>query len=182
MTYELVLYPDPDLCLGCKTCEIACAAARSSNKDVFSAVAEGIKPNIEVVYVGVPVPMNCRHCEDAPCMEVCPTSAIYRTDIGPIVLDRSKCIGCRSCIVVCPYGAIKFDGLAYKCGQCVDRLRNNLLPACVEACPVGALKFERANDISKNRRLEAAKGFVRAKEEEEEKTTAAFRDLIWIVR
>ncbi len=183
MMYELVLYPDINICLGCKTCEIACAVEHSEGKDLFSALAEGVKSRMDVVYAGVPVPMNCRHCEDAPCIEVCPTSAIQRSETGPVVIDISLCIGCKSCAIVCPYGAIKFDKRAFKCDQCVERLEAGLEPACVEACPVNALKFEKVSDLSRYRKLEAARSFVRAEESEEEQraSTAEFRDLIWIV-
>ncbi len=182
-TYEFVLYPDPYLCLGCKTCEIACAVEHSKGKNLFSALAEGVKSRMDVVYVGVPVPMNCRHCEDAPCIRVCPTDAIKRAEMGPVLIDDSLCIGCKSCAVVCPYGAIKFDKRAFKCDQCSQRLGAGLEPACVEACPVNALKFERVSDLSRYRKIEAAKGFVRAEEtdEREGRSTAEFRELIWIV-
>lgn len=189
--YQFVLYPDIDSCLGCKTCEIACAIEHSKGKDLVSAVLQRVKPHIDVVYVGIPVPMNCRHCENAPCLEVCPTGAIDRASKdGPVIIDTSKCIGCRSCVVVCPYGAIRFEKVAYKCDQCNERLENGLTPACVEACPVNALKFERVEEIAKREKVEAARRFVYAREVEKEvkeiketkRTTAAFRDLIWIVR
>jgi len=186
--YQFVLYPDIDLCLGCKTCEIACAIEHSKRKDLFSAVLQRIKPHMDVVYVGVPVPMNCRHCDGAPCLEVCPTEAISRDD-GPVIIDASRCIGCRNCVVVCLYGAIRFEKVAYKCDQCNERLANGLMPACVEACPVGALKFERVEEITKREKIEAAKRFVYAREVEKEtkeikeikRTTATFRDLIWVM-
>ncbi|MBO8182118.1 MAG: 4Fe-4S binding protein [Archaeoglobus sp.] len=186
--YQFVLYPDIDLCLGCKTCEIACAIEHSDGKDLFSAVLQKTKPYMDVVYVGIPVPMNCRHCDNAPCLEVCPTNAISRDD-GPVIIDTSKCIGCRSCVIVCPYGAIRLERVAFKCDQCNERLANGLLPACVEACPVNALKFERAEEISKRAKIEGAKRFIRGMKAEREvkeiampKTTATFRDLIWVVR
>ena len=186
--YQFVLYPDIELCLGCKTCEIACAIEHSDGKDLFSAVSQRTKPYMDVVYVGVPVPMNCRHCESAPCMEVCPTNAISRND-GPVIIDATRCIGCRSCVIVCPYGAIRLEKVAYKCDQCNERLIEGLLPACVEACPVGALKFEKVEEVSKRGKIEGAKRFMRGieaekevTEEERPKTTATFRNLIWVVR
>ncbi len=93
----------------------------------------------------------------------------------------------QKCAVVCPYGAIRFEKRAFKCDQCIDRIKAGLNPACVESCPVNALKFERVSDISTQRKLDAARGFVRAKEVEESeiaekgKGTEEFRDLIWIV-
>ncbi len=178
---EFVLYPDIDLCLGCKTCEIACAVEHSSEKTLISAVTERVKPHIDVVYVGIPIPMNCRHCEDSPCMKVCPTSAIFKKG-DYVIIDQSRCIGCKSCAIVCPFGAIKFERVAYKCDECINRLEKNLLPACVEACPVNALKFERLEDVVKRKKLSSALGIFRAKEEEEEAkaTTAPFRNLIWV--
>ncbi|MBW2037951.1 MAG: 4Fe-4S binding protein [Deltaproteobacteria bacterium] len=143
-----VLYPDLNLCVSCKTCEIACAIEHSKGKNLLSALMERVKSHMDVVFVGIPVPMNCRHCIDAPCPGVCPTEAIERNPTGPIVIDQSKCIGYKSCAVVCPFGAIRFERTASKCDQCIERLEIGRMPACVESCPVGALKFEKADELS----------------------------------
>lgn len=177
----LVLYPDLNLCVGCKTCEIACAIEHSKGKNLISAVMEGVKPRMDVVFVGVPVPMNCRHCIDAPCLGVCPTDAIERSSKGPVIIDQSKCIGCRSCAIVCPFGAIRFERTAFKCDQCVDRLEKGKIPACVEFCPVGALKFEKVDELSAKRKIEAAKFFVEGKEEAK-KSIVRLKDVVWFVR
>lgn len=174
-----VLYSDLELCLGCKSCEIACAIEHSKDGTLESAIREGIKPRISVVYVGAPVPVTCMHCQEAPCMEICPTHAIGRNN-GAVIVDSSKCIGCRACAIVCPYGAVFVGKVANKCDLCVDRVKTGRKPACVESCPVGALKFEKIEDIVERKRIETAKGFVRERENVHDR--AYFRDLIWIVR
>lgn len=179
--FDYVLYPDLNRCVGCKTCEIACAIEHSKGKTLFSALEEGVKSHMDVVFVGIPVPMNCRHCIDAPCMGVCPTGAIERSENGPVTIDQSKCIGCRSCAVVCPFGAIRFERTASKCDQCIERLKRGMRPACVESCPVGALKFERAGELSAKRKIEAARFFVEGREEEE-KSILPLKDVIWNLR
>jgi len=88
---------------------------------------------------GNPVPINCRHCLEPPCVDVCSIGAIQRVDeTGAVVNHEERCAGCWMCVMVCPFGAIdKFDKTAIKCDLCQDRD----LPACVEACPNEALEF-----------------------------------------
>ncbi len=174
-----VLYSDLELCLGCKSCEIACAVEHSEGKDLVSAIEESVRPRIDVVYVGVPVPVTCMHCNEAPCIEVCPTHAIHKRD-GAVVVDRSKCVGCKACAIVCPHGAIFVGKVAEKCDLCMDRMERGSKPACVEACPVGALRIEKLEDLVERKKIETAKGFL--KEREEIRDRSPFKDLIWIVR
>ena len=90
------------------------------------------------------VPKICNHCDNAPCVQVCPVGATYTTKDGVILVDYDYCIGCRYCIQGCPYGARYFNiekGTADKCTWCYHRITKGLLPACVQACPTGARKF-----------------------------------------
>jgi tetrathionate reductase subunit B len=90
------------------------------------------------------VPKICNHCENPPCVQVCPVGATYETEDGVVLVDFDYCIGCRYCIQGCPYGARYFNtekGTADKCTWCYHRITKGLLPACVQACPVGARKF-----------------------------------------
>jgi len=158
---------DVDKCLGCKSCEIACAVAHSVSKSLPIAIHESPRPayHVMVEYVRqTSVPLQCRHCEDAPCVRVCPTHALEK--VGPegiVVLHPALCIGCRWCVDVCPFGAIRsreLDKAILKCDLCIERLEVGKEPACVEACPTKALRFESVEDISKDKRLSAIQGFL----------------------
>jgi len=95
------------------------------------------------------VPKICNHCENPPCVQVCPVGATYTTEDGVVLVDYDYCIGCRYCIQGCPYGARYFNtekGTADKCTWCYHRITKGLLPACVQACPVGARVFGDLND------------------------------------
>ena len=146
-------------CTGCKSCEIACAVEHSNSKELQQAVNETPAPSsrIEVAAGGrFPVPLQCRQCEDAQCVAVCPKNALTRTDTeSPVTLDRELCIKCKWCILACPFGAISFDDDAktiIKCDQCFERLQRGELPACVSACPTGALEFEPLDGASAGKR------------------------------
>ncbi len=90
------------------------------------------------------VPKICNHCENPPCVQVCPVGATYETADGVVLVDYDYCIGCRYCIQGCPYGMRYFNSekrTADKCTWCYHRITRGLLPACVQACPVGARLF-----------------------------------------
>jgi Fe-S-cluster-containing dehydrogenase component len=89
------------------------------------------------------VPKLCNHCEDSPCVQVCPVGASYETRDGVVLVDKKQCVGCGYCVQACPYGCryIAPSGHADKCTLCYHRVTKGLLPACVAACPVGARVF-----------------------------------------
>ena len=91
-------------CVGCYACRIACQMVNGLDHEEafikFDEVEQGAYPN---VYAEV-VPVQCMHCEDAPCEAVCPTHATYTTDSGVVLVDEGKCIGCKYCMAACPYG------------------------------------------------------------------------------
>jgi len=94
----------------------------------------------------------CKHCQQASCLEVCPTNAIIRTEFDTVVIQQSVCNGCRDCISACPYGVIGFNektGTAQKCTMCYDRLQNGMQPACAKACPTESIKFGYLDDLHK---------------------------------
>ena len=153
-----------DRCLGCRSCELACAVAHSESQDIFKAILEEPKPKrrVRVESAGAHgLPLQCRHCENAPCIMVCPTEAMHRdSQRGPVLIDEARCIGCKLCMVVCPFGSISAsdDGKAVlKCDLCQKRLEAGQEPACVSACLTHALQFVDVEEYNKKRRKAAAK-------------------------
>lgn len=145
-------------CIGCDTCAVACKMENEVplgqfRLNVFDAqhnpqaeIPTGRYPNLDQYWV----PSMCQHCENAPCVQACPTEALY-TDLaeGMVRLDKSKCIGCGRCGEACPYDAISFDpvhGTADKCTMCDHRVKENLDPMCVVVCPTRAMYFGDLNE------------------------------------
>lgn len=154
-----------DRCVGCHTCEIACAVEHSAGKQLLAALAESIQPRsrVQVEAAGNScVPMLCRHCEDAPCVAVCPTGATYRDESTQLVLqDAQKCIGCQLCIQACPFGMMGSRAesrVTVKCDRCPERSR----PACVDACPTRALIYGDAAQYGKTKRRAVAEALVQS--------------------
>ena len=128
---------DPEKCIGCRTCEVACMMSHQS-----SATPEAFTSRIRVVKGATfTTAVGCHQCEDAPCANVCPTGAIHRA-AGAWLVEQARCIGCKSCMVACPFGAMQVRVVedrvqALKCDLCAHRESG---PACVEACPTHALR------------------------------------------
>jgi len=149
-------------CLGCRSCEIACALEHSKSKTLRGAVRESPRPQRRVTVETAgshSLPIQCLHCEDAPCVAVCPTGALHReADLGPVLIESDYCIGCRMCMIVCPFGVIGLsrDGkAAVKCDQCIERTAAGKDPACVSACPTRALQYVDLDDHLRQRRKAA---------------------------
>lgn len=128
---------DPEKCIGCRTCEVACMMSHQSSATpvAFTSRIRVVKGETFTTAVG------CHQCEDAPCANVCPTGAIHRA-AGAWLVKQSRCIGCKSCMVACPFGAMQVRVVedrvqALKCDLCAHREGG---PACVEACPTHALR------------------------------------------
>jgi formate dehydrogenase iron-sulfur subunit len=93
---------------------------------------------------------SCKHCNDAGCLNACPTSAIIRTDMGNVFVQDKVCIGCKYCIPACPFGVISFSektGTVHKCTLCNDRIHNGLGTACAKACPTGSIGFGEVSEL-----------------------------------
>jgi formate dehydrogenase iron-sulfur subunit len=143
---------DVTRCDGCSQCIEACVQAHSlgnaaprpqQNEDGLSANRwAAIVQNPD----GQPVRKFCRHCLEPACASVCPTGAMYKTEQGPVLYDSSKCMGCRYCMMACPFGIPRYEWdspapRVSKCNLCFQRLQEGLLPACVQSCPQEALLF-----------------------------------------
>jgi molybdopterin-containing oxidoreductase family iron-sulfur binding subunit len=161
MRYGMVL--DLERCIGCHACSVACKIENGTSPGVFWSrvfqLEDGPYPEVRRVYI----PRLCMHCENPACVTVCPTAATYKDPQGFVRVDEDKCIGCKACMLACPYSVRYFnDGKAYfpegmnlwgevgeehkegtvaKCTFCRHRVLEGLEPACVVACPTGARIF-----------------------------------------
>jgi formate dehydrogenase iron-sulfur subunit len=150
---KAVLY-DATLCLGmdCRLCELACKQWNKLPRDMtFTHIkTTGVEDN--GASVQVISKHQCMHCLEPSCAEACLVGALHKTANGPVVYDENKCIGCRYCMVACPFGAPTFEWdktvpWIRKCTFCADRLETGAAPSCVDICPNGALKFGERNEL-----------------------------------
>ncbi len=147
----------PERCMGCRSCEIGCAVQHSKEKTLFSAVLQS-PPPMKRLFVEstatVRMPVTCRHCEDAPCLRACISGCLYRDEKGFVRRRKERCIGCWTCIMMCPFGVITRDREKHIAVKC-DRCHKLEIPACVSACPTGALVLEDIDDMPREKRLRA---------------------------
>jgi len=174
---RLVMLIDLKRCIGCNTCALACKVENNVPNTIWwnrvltiggeeMDTPEGKYPNLQMQYLT----LACQHCDNPPCTKVCPVGATYkREDDGVVIQDYDRCIGCRYCMVACPYtGVRQFNwespeyevdfavggegvpahqkGTVEKCTFCFHRLSQGLLPACIEVCPARARHFGDLND------------------------------------
>ncbi len=137
------VYVNEQWCLGCRLCEYYCAFAGTNQSDMSRALKDiKINPKIRIEEkAGISFAVSCRHCDDALCVKACITGALSIND-GVITIDKNKCIGCYTCILSCPYGAVSpsDDGAVQKCELCLKSTTGQ--PACVKGCPNAAIVFE----------------------------------------
>lgn len=166
--YGMVI--DLKKCIGCHTCTLACKVENGTRPGIFwNLVLDqevGTYPSVRRQFI----PRLCMHCEKALCVETCPTGASYKREDGIVLVDKTKCVGCKQCILACPYGARYFNknksgyfggslipteeltyrehefGVVEKCTLCVDKIEKGLDPVCVRACPLRARTFGDLND------------------------------------
>ena len=172
--YGMVI--DLKRCYGCYACVMACKTANHTPPGVLWARLlqgeVGSYPNV----VRQTLPVLCMHCDEPSCMEVCPTGATQKMDNGIVIVEKEKCMGCKYCVMACPYGArysveewesyfpeglplspyeeftkAQFEeksgvGVATKCDFCLDRISEGKKPSCVEACPANARIFGDLDD------------------------------------
>jgi formate dehydrogenase iron-sulfur subunit len=182
---------DSTLCIGCKACEVACKEWNGIADDGFEwsgnsydntgGLGHSTWRHVKFVENGVipgvggnsPEAISwefssdvCKHCENAGCLEACPTGAIVRTEFGGVFIQPDVCNGCGYCVAACPFGVVERnekDGRAFKCTFCYDRQKAGLKPACATACPTESIRFGKLEDIRRDARDRVAdlkeKGF-----------------------
>jgi formate dehydrogenase iron-sulfur subunit len=166
-------------CMGCRSCQVACKAWNDNAGEITLCLGCYDNPpdysadtwsliQFNEVELGsdlhwVFIKRQCFHCEHPACASACPVQALHKQENGPVVYDAGRCIGCRYCMVACPFHVPRTDfnevlPLIEKCTFCADRLSEGLEPACVKACPTDALVFgEREELIAEARRRIAAR-------------------------
>ena len=138
------VYVNEEWCLGCHLCEYNCAFANSGESDMVKALKDKeIYPRIRVEEGGsINFAVSCRHCTDPLCIKSCISGALSRDENSVVSIDHNKCVGCLTCILVCPYGAVvkDGDGAVNKCELCLKNTCGS--PACVKGCPNRAIVYE----------------------------------------
>ncbi len=169
-------FTDTSVCIGCKACEVACkqwnGVPAAEHLDLLgmsfdNTGALGANAWRHVAFIEQTVDLGmpgaagdgvrwlmasdvCKHCSHAGCLDVCPTGALFRTEVGTVVVQQNICNGCGYCVSACPYGVIERragDGRAQKCTLCYDRLHGGLEPACAKACPTDSIQFGELSEL-----------------------------------
>ncbi len=145
-----VLTIDHEKCTGCRLCELVCAVKHDGVSNPMRSRIRVMKWEAEGLYI----PMSCQQCEDAPCLKACPVKAISRNAaFERVEIDYDLCIGCRTCVSVCPFGAMGFNPVekkVFKCDLCDGD------PQCVRFCEVKAVDYVDAADVSLKKKKAAA--------------------------
>jgi len=133
------LFTNPRTCIGCRSCELACSFNHYKENNPARALLRIIK----IEEKSLDIPVVCRHCTSAPCMESCPEKSIVRDPrTGAVKILQDRCIGCKICISACPFGIIVVDPKTHEVKKC-DLCDGN--PACAKVCPTGAIVFARVD-------------------------------------
>lgn len=148
---SLGFYVDLQRCIGCRTCQVACkdrrdlqsAGPRPRRVDSFEC---GTYPDVSLFHLA----LSCNHCDDPACVAGCPTAALHKAGDGTVQYDADRCVVCRNCMTVCPYGAPQHDedaNLIAKCDACKALRDAGRNPVCVDACPMRALEFGELDEL-----------------------------------
>ena len=152
-TSTFAILTDTTKCTGCETCVAACKVENGLDKDQSRRWKDRIDALSSTRFTtilqrpgGHFVRQQCRHCQDPACVSACIVGALVKTDEGPVIYDGDKCMGCRYCMLACPYGIPRYDWdqpIPYvrKCTMCYQRIEEGQQPACTAACPEGATIF-----------------------------------------
>lgn len=139
---RLAFSVDAELCVGCNTCAMACKNQNNLDPGIswrkVYPLSEHIYPHRERAFFS----LACNHCENPACLRGCPVGAYTKRPDGIVVHNQNTCIGCRACVLNCPFGVPQYNpnkGNVEKCSMCNERIDAGLLPACIQACPTSAL-------------------------------------------
>lgn len=171
---EKAIYFNIDRCMGCYACQVACKhendLAPHNLEDALKQTAPAWRRVLEleqgeygsetINYVS----LSCTHCADAPCVMACPSGALSKNkEDARVLVDESKCIGCRMCLPACPFGIPQYgkDGLMEKCTLCLESIESGQEePACVAVCPGKALHYEDTNILSSKLQEKSAEKYM----------------------
>jgi len=168
-------------CVGCRGCQVACKQWNNLPAEETSIGTEFTNPQNRTAYTWTLVEFKtaeqngkvvstftktqCLHCDHPACESVCIGAAIKKTELGPVIVNHDKCIGCRYCVLACPFGVPKYEydkvvPKMQKCTMCYDRLENGLQPACAQTCPNGAIIFGEKDQLlaMAHKRIASSKG------------------------
>ena len=166
-------------CMGCRGCQVACKQWNDLPAEETSLGDDFTNPQNRSAYTwttvefitaerdGKPVStftkMSCMHCESPACESVCIGAAITKTDLGPVIVDHDACIGCRYCMVACPFGVPKYEfdktiPKMQKCTMCFERVAAGMKPSCATTCPSEAILFGDREELLRQGRARIAKG------------------------
>ncbi|MGY2049818.1 4Fe-4S dicluster domain-containing protein [Methylobacterium sp. JK268] len=164
-------FTDTTVCIGCKACEVACKEWNNLPADNLGLTGHsfdntgalsahswrhvsfveksgpgGVRSSTQTAFQSGWLMMSdvCKHCHNAPCLEACPTGALFKTEFDTVVVQQDICNGCGYCVPACPFGVVDLspvDGKAHKCTLCYDRLKGGLEPACAKSCPTDSIQF-----------------------------------------
>ncbi len=168
-------FTDTSVCIGCKACEVACKEWNNLPADHLGLTGESydntgalsantwrhvafVEKEADIRSTSKPTGQGgwlmlsdvCKHCHNAPCMEACPTGALFKTEFDTVVVQQDICNGCGYCVVACPFGVLgrsEDDGAAQKCTLCYDRQKDGLEPACAKTCPTDAIVFGPVSEL-----------------------------------
>ncbi len=158
---------DSTRCIGCQSCEFACAEAHGLPEPTETPDPENVRKMDETRRTVVNmydtsegelcIKEQCMHCNEPACVAACLTQAMYKTKEGPVIWRGDKCMGCRYCMVSCPFDIPKFEYHSsnpkiLKCDMCYDRLKEGQMPSCVENCPAEAIIFGTRRELLKEAR------------------------------